>query len=133
MVPGQHPFITAAKVLCLIEHQPEFAHPYYVLSPHVDITVASPAGGKAPLDANSVEYFKDDPESVSFLQDKTHLWNNTEKLSDLVGSAEKYDAVFFVGGHGRAYPTLTHHPPPLQTADPPQQCSTSPTSPPPTL
>ncbi len=82
--------------------QSEFAHPYHVLSPHTDITVASPAGGKAPLDPNSVQDCKDDLESMSFLEKNEHIWNNTEKISDLVDKANKFDAVFFVGGFGRA-------------------------------
>ena len=89
------------KAYRLIAIQPEFAHPYYVLAPHTDVTVASPLGGTAPLDPNSVEYFKDDPECKSFLQDKASLWEKTEKLSDLVGKAETYDVVYVVGGHGR--------------------------------
>lgn len=27
-------------------------------------------------------------------------------LSDFVGKAEEFDAIFYVGGHGRMYPTL---------------------------
>ena len=91
--------------------QPEFAHPYYVLSPHADITVASPAGGVAPLDPSSVEYFKKDAESVSFHQEKAELWEKTEKLADLVEKAKEFDAIFVVGGHGRAYLLANHQPP----------------------
>ena len=103
MVPSEHSSNIHRKSHHLNGIQPEFAHPYYVLSPHSDITVASPAGGEAPLDPNSIEYFKDDSECTTFLQDKAQLWKNTEKLSDLVGKAKKFDVVFFVGGHGRAF------------------------------
>lgn len=34
---------------------PEAAHPYYVLSPHVAIDFASPAGPNPPVDENSVK------------------------------------------------------------------------------
>ena len=85
----------------LTPQQPEFAHPYDVLAPHTQITIASPAGGEAPLDPSSVEATKDDKASVDFLNSKQALWKNTEKLSKFVGRAKEFDAVFFVGGHGR--------------------------------
>lgn len=85
----------------LRESQPEFAHPYAALAPHAQITIASPAGGEAPLDPSSVEATKDDKASVDFLNSKQSLWKNTEKLSDFVGRANEFDAIFFVGGHGR--------------------------------
>ncbi|CUS15670.1 unnamed protein product [Tuber aestivum] len=77
---------------------PEFAHPYHVLSPHVTISVASPAGGEAPLDPSSVEMFKADEIAVKFLNEKSELWKDTIKLEGL--KAEDYDGIFFVGGHG---------------------------------
>ena len=80
---------------------PEFAHPYYVLAPHVEVVVASPSGGAAPLDPSSVEMFKDDEECQKFLKENQSLWKNTKKLSTFVGQANEFDAVLFVGGHGR--------------------------------
>jgi hypothetical protein len=82
---------------------PEFAHPYYKLAPIADIVVASPAGGEAPLDPSSVEAFKDDEESTRFLKEKSSLWKNTEKLSDFLGKAHEFSAIFYVGGHGRKF------------------------------
>lgn len=79
--------------------QPEFAHPYEVLSPHVTIVVASPEGGAAPLDPSSVEVTKEDKVSTAFLK-KEHLWKDTVKLSSILGHAGDYEAIFFVGGHG---------------------------------
>jgi len=79
---------------------PEFAHPYNVLAPKAQITIASPAGGEAPLDPASVELFKADQVSVDFLNTKSALWKNTEKLSDFLGHAKDFDAIFYVGGHG---------------------------------
>lgn len=84
--------------------QPEFAHPYEVLAPHVSITIASPAGGASPLDPSSVEASKDDPVSVKFLQTKESLWKQTEKLDSFLGKAGEFEAIFFVGGHGRTSP-----------------------------
>jgi len=79
---------------------PEFAHPYEVLAPHVQISVASPAGGEAPLDPASVEAFKDDPISTKFLKGQEALWKKTEKLDSFLGKAGEFAAIFFVGGHG---------------------------------
>lgn len=57
-------------------------------------------GGAAPLDPSSVEASKDDKVSTDFLK-KEHLWKDTVKLESLVGKAKEYDAIFYVGGHGR--------------------------------
>lgn len=83
--------------------KPEFAHPYEVLAPHVSITIASPLGGAAPLDPSSVEASKSDAVSTKFLAEKKSLWENTAKLSDFLGHAGEYEAIFFVGGHGRMF------------------------------
>ena len=80
---------------------PEAAHPYYVLSPHVEVVVASPTGGEAPLDPSSVEMFKEDEECQRFLKEKETLWKNTQKLSTFIGRADDFDAILYVGGHGR--------------------------------
>ena len=82
--------------------QPELAHPYDELTAAgISTTFASPAGGSAPLDPASVEMFKEDAEAVKFLKEKEVLWKNTEKLSSFIGKADQFDAVFYVGGHGR--------------------------------
>ncbi|MCJ1230758.1 hypothetical protein MMC12_007432 [Toensbergia leucococca] len=86
---------------------PEFAHPYNVLAPHTHITVASPAGGEAPLDPSSVEMFKSDKASTDFLDSKQALWQKTEKLSDFIGRAKEFDAIFYVGGHGPMFDLAT--------------------------
>jgi len=78
---------------------PEFAHPYSVLTPHVQISIASVNGGVAPLDPASIKASKDDI-SVNFLNTQESLWKNTAPLSDFVGKASEFAAVFFVGGHG---------------------------------
>jgi len=79
---------------------PEFAHPYYQLVDKTEISVASPAGGVAPLDPSSVEAFKDDAESTKFLLEKQDLWKSTQKLSTFAGRASEFAAIFYVGGHG---------------------------------
>jgi putative intracellular protease/amidase len=68
--------------------------------------VASPKGGNAPLDPASVEATKDDTISVNFLEKHKSLWKNTMKLSDLLGHAKEYEAILFVGGHGRMFNRL---------------------------
>jgi len=79
---------------------PEFAHPYEILKDHVQITIASPNGGEAPLDPSAVEASKDDKVSINFLKNNKELWNNTEKLDKFLGHAGEFEAIFFVGGHG---------------------------------
>lgn len=79
----------------------EFAGPYYTLKDKgVDITLATPKGGKAPIDprsdsedaaTESTERFDKDEEAQKRI-------NNTHKLADI--KATDYDAVFYPGGHG---------------------------------
>ncbi len=79
----------------------EFAAPYYnLLDKGVEITVATPKGGKAPIDPSSEtpdaqtedtkRYYKD--------TDAQKVIDNTVKLETL--KAEDFDAVFYPGGHG---------------------------------
>lgn len=79
----------------------EFAAPYYTfLDAGADITVASPAGGKPPLDPKSdlpefqtpyTERFKADPEAQQVLASTVML--QTVREAD-------FDTVFYPGGHG---------------------------------
>ena len=69
--------------------------------------VASPAGGKAPLDANSVEAFKEDESSVRFLKNHASVWENTAKLSEFSGRTDDFAAVFVPGGHGPMFDLAT--------------------------
>jgi putative intracellular protease/amidase len=79
----------------------EFAGPYYTLSDKgVEITLATPKGGKAPIDPSS-----DSPDAATeftkrFDEDKEaqERINTTHKLADI--DAADYDAVFYPGGHG---------------------------------
>ncbi|KAM0258679.1 hypothetical protein ACHAQJ_003687 [Trichoderma viride] len=83
---------------------PEFAHPYQILSDNnVEVTVASPKGGAAPLDPGSVELSKDDAVSISFFENKKALWENTTPLKQFRGRAGEFDAIFYPGGHGPMY------------------------------
>ncbi len=79
----------------------ELAAPYYVLKDAgVEITLASPKGGRPPVDPKSddpkaqtaaMQRFRKDPEAQRAL-------DATVKLSTV--SPEDYDAVFYPGGHG---------------------------------
>jgi len=79
----------------------EFAAPYYAFTDAgANVTLASPLGGRPPLDPRS--------DAPNFQTEDTHRLRrdpvaegklaNTAKLSDI--SADGYDAVFYVGGHG---------------------------------
>ncbi|KAK2070556.1 hypothetical protein P8C59_005041 [Phyllachora maydis] len=87
---------------------PEFAHPYDVfVKAGLELTVASPLGGHAPLDPASVEASKDDASSQAFLEQQTALWEKTAPLKDFVGRADQFDAVFVPGGHGPMFDLAT--------------------------
>ncbi|KAI7279859.1 hypothetical protein KC345_g5104 [Hortaea werneckii] len=87
---------------------PEFAHPFNTLEGKVDIVVASPQGGEAPLDSNSITFAEDDEESMEFYRTRSDLWKNTVKIEDLRSSTEEFAGVFYVGGHGPMF-DLAHH------------------------
>ncbi|HWW40174.1 type 1 glutamine amidotransferase domain-containing protein [Pedobacter sp.] len=79
----------------------EFTTPYYLLTAKgFKVTVASPAGGKAPIDPKStigdyatasVKRFLTDPAAQQIL-------NKTLNLKTI--QAKDYDAIFYPGGHG---------------------------------
>lgn len=79
----------------------EFATPYYLLTAQgAQISIASPRGGKAPIDPKSalpdfstasVKKFYADPIAQERL-------NQTVKIDQV--KAEDYDAIFYPGGHG---------------------------------
>ncbi|MBT8295943.1 MAG: type 1 glutamine amidotransferase domain-containing protein [Gramella sp.] len=79
----------------------EFANPYYkLLDKGVDITVATPKGGKAPIDPSSDTEDNQTEDTKRFHNDEAaqKVINNTVKLDDV--KAESFDAVFYPGGHG---------------------------------
>jgi putative intracellular protease/amidase len=79
----------------------EFCAPYYTfIDAGASVTVASPKGGKPPLDPKSdapegqtdfTRRFKNDPKAQAVLA-------STKKLPDV--KAQDYDAIFYPGGHG---------------------------------
>ena len=79
----------------------EFAAPYYVLADAgVDITIASPKGGKPPIDPVSTA--KDaETEATRRFDEDTFLQmklKDTFKLDEV--EAKDFDGVFYPGGHG---------------------------------
>ncbi len=79
----------------------ELAAPYFVFrEAGVDVTLASPKGGRPPLDPKSNEPGFQTADTRRFEQDAaaTKALANTVKLSD-VNHAD-FDSVFFPGGHG---------------------------------
>jgi putative intracellular protease/amidase len=79
----------------------EFAAPYYELADAgVEITLASPKGGLAPVDPKSEEAEAQTKFTRRLDQDEPlkQKLAHTLKLSDV--KASDYDAVFYPGGHG---------------------------------
>lgn len=73
----------------------EFLAPYQEFKGQgYDVTVASPNGGIAPLDKNSLTSNQELPPEVVLLQDTTPL----SKLN-----YEDYDGIFLAGGHGTMF------------------------------
>ncbi|KAI0388427.1 DJ-1/PfpI family protein [Xylariaceae sp. FL0594] len=87
---------------------PELSHPYDVLTrAGVEIVVASPKGGTAPLDPGSVEMSKDDDSAQQFARTMQHVWSNTLPISSFLGGrADEFAALFYPGGHGPMFDLL---------------------------
>lgn len=67
----------------------------------MNVIVASPLGGEAPLDAGSVKMYGEDPSCVNFLAKHEELFKKTGKLENFVGRVGEFVTLYFVGGHGR--------------------------------
>ncbi len=79
----------------------EVAAPYYTfLDARYDVTLASPKGGTAPVDALSLEPENQTASTRRFAADAKaqQALASTQKLADVDVSA--YDALYFPGGHG---------------------------------
>lgn len=76
---------------------PEVSHPFYELrEAGIEVDIASPQGGKAPLDEKSRDLT--DPLNARLLKEESQKLEKTLKLSDI--DPKKYQAVIFAGGHG---------------------------------
>ncbi|MDX1602194.1 MAG: type 1 glutamine amidotransferase domain-containing protein, partial [Salinimicrobium sediminis] len=79
----------------------EFTDPYYeFIDKGYTVTLASPKGGKPPVDPRSELTENITSSNRRFKKDEAAQrgFEFTQKLSDL--SADDFDAVFFPGGHG---------------------------------
>ncbi|SHM95083.1 Putative intracellular protease/amidase [Chitinophaga jiangningensis] len=79
----------------------EFAAPYYFLTDKgVQVTIASPKGGQAPIDPKSTDPGAQTEATKRFYNDKAteDKLAHTVKLADV--KQEDFDAVFYPGGHG---------------------------------
>lgn len=75
----------------------EFAEPYLEFSKQgYDITVASPLGGKTPIDQSSVN--GDTPQEIL---DTVRYLENTVKIDEI--HFEEFDAILLPGGHGTMF------------------------------
>lgn len=89
---------TGTKIGTWIE---EFATPYYLLTDQgIEVTIASPNGGIAPIDPKSAQPEYSTASVKRFYSDAAaqERLNHTLTLADV--SAKDYDAVFYPGGHG---------------------------------
>ena len=79
----------------------ELAAPYYTFKDaRASVTLASPAGGKSPVDPNSETTDSQTDATRRFVADSDAMQAlaHTQKLSELDPSG--FDAVFYPGGHG---------------------------------
>jgi putative intracellular protease/amidase len=79
----------------------ELAAPYYVFKDaHAEVTLASPAGGKPPVDPNSEAPDGQTDATRRFLADGEAMQalEHTGKLAEMEPAS--FDAVFYAGGHG---------------------------------
>jgi putative intracellular protease/amidase len=67
------------------------------------VTLASPAGGRVPIDPESLAFFVHDASSKAFLSDPA-LVSRLDTTLPVTGlSHEDYDGIYLTGGHGTMY------------------------------
>ena len=79
----------------------EFSDPYYLLTDSgIEVTLASPKGGRPPMDPSSASenYQTEGTKRFESDTDLQKLLSNTVKLGAI--NVADYDAVFYPGGHG---------------------------------
>ena len=79
----------------------EFSDPYYLLTDNgVEVTLASPKGGRPPMDPSSASENYQTEGTKRFEKDVKlqKLLSNTQKLETI--NVADYDGVFYPGGHG---------------------------------
>jgi putative intracellular protease/amidase len=88
----------------------ELAAPYYAFrDAGAELTLASPNGGRPPLDPKSSEPASQTDSTRRFEADAVAMkaLANTRKLSEV--SIDDYDAVFYPGGHGPLWDLAEDH------------------------
>jgi len=81
---------------------PEVSHPVARFKKAgLEVDVASPKGGKAPMDPSSVD--RKDAENVALLSDVTIMGKLDHTLTPDEVKTEHYDAIFFAGGSSLAW------------------------------
>lgn len=89
-------------------HLAEVAHPYFVLAEAgVIIEFASVKGGKPPMDPSSHD--ESDPDNKAFLNNEICQNKMGGTLAADQIDPERYDAIYFPGGHGAMW-DLPHNP-----------------------
>ncbi|KAF9950722.1 hypothetical protein BGZ65_006409 [Modicella reniformis] len=80
----------------------EAAEPATILAEHYDIIFASPKGGNAPLDPESVKAAQGNHVVETFLNNSTIMdkIHNTHKLEEFAAKGAEFEAIVYPGGHG---------------------------------
>mmetsp|Transcript_39285 Transcript_39285/g.45689 ORF Transcript_39285/g.45689 Transcript_39285/m.45689 type:complete len:233 (+) Transcript_39285:70-768(+) len=82
----------------------ELAAPFYVFrEAGFEVVLASPKGGKPPLDSNSLQDAMMTAEAKKFLDDEVAMkaFSNTIPLAEI--TADGFAGIFYPGGHGPIY------------------------------
>jgi len=83
---------------------PEVAHPYYILiQAGIQVVFASPRGGGAEADPESVKNYEKDEKCIKFTKEKLDKDNKLETYAISALNHKDYQAIFFAGGHGTMF------------------------------
>ena len=86
----------------------EFACTYHrFLECGFNVTVASPAGGEAPIDPRSVSHKALGVDGRRFIAGNDTILDNTEKLSNV--DPDDFSALLYPGGHGSVWDLASDH------------------------
>lgn len=73
----------------------------------MELVIASPKGGAAPVDPYSVESTKSDGSCMTFLEEQKPFWSETTKIADWLGRTTDFDALLYPGGAGPMFDLAT--------------------------
>lgn len=84
----------------------EFAEPYFAFKDRgIEIAVASPKGGAAPIDPESLKDADKNPIVKRYLDEKIDVLSHTIELEMV--DFHQYDCIFYPGGHGPMWDLAT--------------------------